>query len=334
MRIKFSGDKSEAIKRLYSDMLDVLHAVGIPVCELPSDRRKEKMAGACLATGQIVSSFKEAKSVMNGVFLKTRDIIEFENEHYGEHISSGSYDDIRRKDLKMLVDNGLVINSSSIDQSATNNPNRGYALDAQFASLLKTFGTRRWEEKLAYFMEVRKKVREELERKRALARIPVTLPSGVALELSAGEHNLLQKKIIEEFLPKWGMGAQVLYVGDTSDKYLYKDDALLDTLHFFPLKHEELPDVIAYSKDKNLLFLIEAVHSSGPMDELRVNRLRKHLAGCTANVVFFTTFLNRKMYQKYCLNIAWETEVWIADAPEHLVHLNGYKFLEIHKCCK
>ena len=149
MYIKFTGEKDETVKRLYSDMLDILSAVGIHVDALPSDRRKEKMAGACLATGQIVSSLKEASSIMNGSFLKTRDIIEFENTHYGENISPGSYDDIRRKDLKLLVEEGIVVNSSSIDHAATNNPNRGYALDAQFANLLKTHGTKIWEEKLS-----------------------------------------------------------------------------------------------------------------------------------------------------------------------------------------
>lgn len=312
-------------------MLDILSSVGIPVEDLPSDRRREKMAGACLATGQIVSSFKEAKSVMNGSFLKTRDIIEFENTHYGEHISSGSYDDIRRKDLRILVEEGLVVNSSSLDQSATNNPNRGYALDAQFSSLIKTYGTKRWNEKLNIFIEIRQKIKQELAQKREMAKIPVTLPSGISLELSAGEHNILQKKVIEEFLPKWGMGAQILYVGDTSDKFLFRDDKTLDEIRFFPISHKELPDIIAYSKTKNLLFLIEAVHSSGPMDELRVSRLKSMLSGCTANLVFFTTFLNRRTYQKYCLNIAWETEVWIAENPDHLVHFNGYKFLEINK---
>lgn len=331
MLIKFSGNKSDSIKQLYSDMLDILFMVGIPVNKLPSDRRKEKMAGACLATGQIVSSFKEAKSVMNGTFMKTRDIIDFENTHFGEHISPGSYDDIRRKDLKPLVEEGLVVNSSTLDQSATNNPNRGYALDPQFANLLKTYGTKKWDDKLTLFVEIRQKVKQELAQKRAMALIPVTLPSGVLLELSPGGHNLLQKKIIEEFMPRWGMGAQVLYIGDTSDKYLFRDNDKLAALHFFPIEHDELPDIVAYSEDKNLLYLIEAVYSSGPMDEIRVNRLKRLLKDCTAEVVFITAFLDKKMYQKYCLNIAWETEVWMADSPDHLVHLNGYKFLEIYK---
>lgn len=330
MRIKFTEGKSEHVQKLYSDMLDILTAVGIPVKELSSDRRREKMAGACLAAGQIVNSFKEAKSVMNGSFLKTRDIIIFENEHYGEHISSGSYDDIRRKDLKMLVDEGFVVNSSELDQAATNNPNRGYTLSAPFANLLKVYGTSKWDERLAYFIEIHQKTKEELARKRAMERIPVTLPSGLTLELSTGEHNLLQKKIVEDFLSLFGMGAEVFYIGDSSDKYLHRDTEALQQLHI-SLEHGKLPDIVAYSHEKNLLFLIEAYHSSNPMNNERVSSLKQLVADCGANVVYVTAFLNKSEGLKHLKEIAWETEVWFANEPEHMMHLNGYKFLEIHR---
>ncbi len=330
MRIKFTEGKSEHVQKLYSDMLDVLSAVGIPVTELSSDRRREKMAGACLAAGQIVNSFREAKSVMNGSFLKTRDIIVFENEHYGEHISSGSYDDIRRKDLKMLVDEGFVVNSSELDQAATNNPNRGYTLSAPFANLLRVYGTSKWDERLAYFIEIHQKTKEELARKRAMERIPVTLPSGLTLELSTGEHNLLQKKIVEDFLSLFGMGAEVLYIGDSSDKYLHRDTEALQQLHV-SLEHGTLPDIVAYSREKNLLFLIEAYHSSNPMNNERVSSLRQLVADCGANVVYVTAFLSKSEGLKHLKEIAWDTEVWFANEPEHMMHLNGYKFLEIHK---
>lgn len=330
MRIKFKDGKNEHVQKLYSDVLDILKAVGIPVDKLTSDRRREKMAGACLAAGQIITSFKEAKSVMNGSFLKTRDIIDFENEHYGEHISSGSYDDVRRKDLKPLLDEGFVINSSELDQAATNNPNRGYTLSAPFANLLKAYGTSKWDDRLAYFVEVHLKAKEELERKRAMERIPVTLPSGVTLELSTGEHNLLQKKIVEDFLSLHGMRAQVLYIGDTTDKYLHRDTEALLQLNI-TLEHGKLPDIVAYSKEKNLLFLIEAYHSSNPMNNERVSSLKQLVADCGANVVFVTAFLSKTEGLKHLKEIAWETEVWFANEPNHMMHLNGYKFLEIHK---
>ena len=127
------------------------------------------------------------------------------------------------------------------------------------------------------------------------------------------------------------MDAEVLYIGDTSDKFLYKNDAILKHIGFFTLEHEELPDVVAYCQEKNLLFLIEAVHSAGPMSEIRVRKLKKQLEKCTAFPIFVTTFLNKKEFRKWVTEIDWETEVWIADNPEHMIHFNGYKFLEIHQ---
>lgn len=310
-------------------MLDILGEVGIPLDDTP--RRLERMAMACLAVGHIKSNFQETKSADDNCFLITREIISFENKNYREDISSGSYDDIRRKDLLYPVQAGIVLNSSTFDTQATNNPTRGYALNPLFAKLLKNYGTPQWTTELEAYKEQVKLLKEELERKRDLEKIPVKLPSGIDLHLSAGEHNVLQKHIVEDFLSRFGMGAEVLYIGDTSDKYLYKNEELLEQIGFFTLEHEELPDIVAYCKEKNLLFLIEAVHSAGPMDEIRVMKLKKQMENCTAIPVFVTTFLNKKEFRKWVTDIAWESEVWIADSPEHMIHFNGYKFLEIHK---
>lgn len=329
MEIRLTGKKTKTVKNLIFSMLDIFKEVGIPLNETP--RRLEKMAMACLAVGNIKSSFQEAKSADDDFFLKTRDIIDFENEHYGENISSGSYDDIRRKDLLYPVQAGIVLNSSVFDTQATNNPTRGYALNPLFTRLLKSYETPEWETELTAYKEQVKLLKEELERKRDLEKIPVKLPSGINLLLSAGDHNVLQKLIIEDFLSRFGMGAEVLYIGDTTDKYLFKDKVTLEQVGFFTLEHEELPDIVAYCKEKNLLFLIEAVHSAGPMDEIRVMKLKEQLKNCTAIPIFVTTFLNKKEFKKWVEKIAWESEVWIADNPEHMIHFNGYKFLEIHK---
>lgn len=329
MNIKLKGDKTNKVKKLIFTVLDILGEVGIPL--EGTHRRLERMAMACLAVGNIKSNFQEAKSADDNPFLKTKDIIDFENNYFGENISSGSYDDIRRKDLLYLVEAGIVLNSSAFDTQATNNPTRGYALNPLFAKLLRSYGTSQWNDELETYKEQTKLLKEELERKRDLEKIPVKLPSGTELNLSAGEHNVLQKLIIEDFLSRFGMGAEVLYIGDTSDKYLYMNSDVLEEIKFFTLEHEELPDVVAYCKDKNLLFLIEAVHSAGPMDEIRVMKLKKQLKTCTAIPIFVTTFLSRKEFRKWVEKIAWESEVWIADSPEHMIHFNGYKFLEIHK---
>lgn len=330
MKIKIQTGTPTKVKNLVFNILDVFQLIGIPVDN--TDRKLERMAKACLAVGKIKKDFSEACSFEDG-FTRTRDIITFENKNFGEDISPGSYDDIRRQDLKLLVEAGIVVNSSSTEEQATNNPSRGYGLSTSFANLLHSFGSSRWEILLNEFRKETKSLKEELERRRDLQKVPVTLPNGKTIVLSYGEHNNLQKAIIEVFLPLFGFGAEVLYVGDTKDKFLHLEKAELEKIKFFTLEHEELPDVVAYSREKNLLYLIEAYHSTGEWDEIRVRKVKRKLeeSGCTANVIFFTAFENKNIFKQKAKDIAWETEVWIADSPEHLVHFNGYKFLDLHK---
>lgn len=128
-------------------------------------------------------------------------------------------------------------------------------------------------------------------------------------------------------MPRFGGGSSVLYVGDTSNKSLHIETEELKKLNFFELSHDELPDIVAYSKKHNWLYLIEAVYSSGPMSETRVLELKKMLKKCKAKLIFVTAFLTRNDFRKWQMDIAWETEVWTADHPDHLVHFNGHKYL-------
>lgn len=331
MKIKVQAKTSAKVRSLVYNLLDVFQKIGIPVDG--TNRKVERMAKACLAVGKIKKSFAEALSEENDGFVRTRDIISFENENYGEHISPGSYDDIRRKDLKLLIEAGIVINSSSKENLATNNPSRGYALSKSFVELLYSYGSEEWDMRLSEYLKEAKSLKEELECRRNLMKVPVTLPGGKRINLSYGAHNDLQKEIIETFLPLFGFGAEVLYVGDTTDKFLHLDEKALKEINFFVLEHDELPDVVAYSHEKNLLYLIEAYHSTGEWNEIRVRKVKRKLkeSGCTADVVFFTAFETKNAFKQKAKDIAWETEVWIAESPEHLVHFNGYKFLDIHK---
>lgn len=331
MKIKVQAKTSAKVRSLVYNLLDVFQKIGIPVDG--TDRKVERMAKACLAVGKIKKSFAEALSEENDGFVRTRDIISFENENYGEHISPGSYDNIRRKDLKLLIEAGIVINSSSKENQATNNPSRGYALSKSFVELLYSYGSEEWDIRLSEYLKEAKSLKEELECRRNLMKVPVTLPGGKRINLSYGAHNDLQKEIIETFLPLFGFGAEVLYVGDTTDKFLHLDEKALKEINFFVLEHDELPDVVAYSHEKNLLYLIEAYHSTGEWNEIRVRKVKRKLkeSGCTADVVFFTAFETKNAFKQKAKDIAWETEVWIAESPEHLVHFNGYKFLDIHK---
>jgi len=321
-----SAAKSARVQRLEAEALDILASVGIPVDD-KTVRAKQMMAVCFLSVAGVTKAWTEAKGLDDRRHLKTREIIAFSNQHLEEKISPGSYDDIRRKHLKLMVLADLIVNSGINPSAATNDPTRGNALHPDFKKLVRTYGTPAWTKALAAFNKDKPSLEVLLLRKRDMQRIPVTLPGGKRLDLSLGKHNDLQKAIIEQFLPLWGYGAEVLYVGDTANKLLHIERDALKKLGFFDLSNDELPDVIAYSKKKNWLFVIEAVHSSGPISEVRLLELKKLLASCKAGIVYVTAFLTRKAHAKYADQIAYETEVWTADRPEHLQHLNGPRFV-------
>lgn len=315
--------KSPAIVKIISEAIDILTALGIPV-DNETERRRERIAMAFLAVAGVTEHWAQATDEH---LLKTRDIIEFYNQHFEENISRGSYDDIRRKDLEHIVISGIVLNQSSNPNAATNDPTRGYSLSPEISQLICHYGTRKWHDLLRIYLENKTTLKEKLERKRSLEKISVRFSNGRELTLSAGQHNLLQKQIIEEFLPRYGKNSQILYLGDTTQKQLYCNDIQLRQLQFFELSHETLPDIIAYDSKSNWLYVIEAVHSSGVIDELRLLKLQELTKNCTAEIIYITAFLNRTEFRKWAGQIAWETEVWIADNPDHLIHFNGHKFL-------
>lgn len=328
--LKFKGLKRESHKRLILKMLDIFEQIGLNLDGF-SDRRLEMMAMVTLTVAGIKRSFKEARDASCKMPMKTREIIECLNKRFGENISSGSYDDIRRKYLIAQVEFGCIVNSSLAEKKATNDPTRGYSVSASFAKLLRIYGTKDWQ---AALMLYKSQCRSEVEQSRKVQSefsIRVEVSRGEFISLSLGQHNELQKLIVEQFLLRFGLGAKVLYIGDTLNKQLYVKQTDLENIGFFRLAHEELPDVVALSSENNLLYLIEAVYSSCPMDEVRVNRLKRKLTHCQATPIFISAFLSRKAFRRFISDIAWETEVWPADEPDHLIHLNGYKFLEIHR---
>ncbi len=55
------------------------------------------------------------------------------------------------------------------------------------------------------------------------------------------------------------------------------------------------------------------------------------LANCSAERIYVTAFRSRSDFRKFAGDIAWETEVWIAESPDHMIHFNGPKFLGPYK---
>lgn len=322
------SQKPKQLQNLINEALHILSKFGIPI-EGQTQRRLERIGMAFLAVAnvKISSDWEKVKGYDGSHALKSRGIIKCWNNHFSENISESSYDDIRRKDLKLLVLARVIIASAANPDAARNDGTRAFALSPKYAPLIRSFGSDSWEDEVKSFLADEVTLEEQLVGKRELNLIPVNFPSGKNFEFSPGKHNELQKVIIEEFLPRYGYGAEVLYVGDSSNKFLHLEKDQLEELKFFELSHGELPDVVAYSKPKNWLYLVEAVHTSNPISLVRLLELKKLTEQCTADIIFVTAFLDRDTFRQFASNIAWETEVWIAETPNHIIHFDGEKFL-------
>ena len=127
--------------------------------------------------------------------------------------------------------------------------------------------------------------------------------------------------------PNFASGGKIIYLGDTASKFAYFDRSALEKLGVDIEDHGKMPDVVIHHVGENWLLLIEAVTSHGPVDPKRRGELQKLFEGSKAGLVFITTFLTRYDMVKYLSQISWETEVWVAESPTHMIHFDGERFL-------
>ena len=257
---------------------------------------------------------------------RTRDIIIFLNQNYGTNISSGSYDDIRRKNLDYLVEAGLVVPSARRAGASTNDSTRGYAISQDGARLLHAYGSTKWQAAVKRFRKSHGSLSTRLQRPVTMQMVEVKFPDGRKIQLSAGPHNKIQKAVIEEFLPRFARQPRVLYLGDTTKKDLIVDLPGLEALGLALNQHDRLPDIVVLDEERNWLFLIEAVHSSNPVSPIRHLALERLAAKCKLGKVFVSVFENLRSFGKWAPGISWETEIWIIENPTHMIHNNGERF--------
>lgn len=251
----------------------------------------------------------------------------FTLEAYGKKYAPNSRETFRRYSIHQLVQAGLALQNPNDPERPVNSPNNVYQIESSTLELLKTFGTVDWDSALAAFLESMPTLSAKYAKARDMLQVPVKLSDDQQINISPGAHSLLIKAIIEEFAPRFAPGSQVVYVGDTGEKWGYFDAPLLSRLGVSVDNHGKMPDVVLFLPERNWLLLVESVTSHGPVDGKRHLELASLFFGSTAPLVFVTAFPSRKAMAGYISEIAWETEVWCADAPTHLIHFNGERFL-------
>lgn len=131
------------------------------------------------------------------------------------------------------------------------------------------------------------------------------------------------REVIREFCGRWTPGAELVYVegGSEGTSCLFKK--VFGRLERSAVTRRRLPDIVVYIKETNCVFLIEAAACNLPINEERREELLKMFENLSAGLVFVTAFASRKAMAEHFSEIAWGTEAWLADSPDHLIHFNG-----------
>lgn len=312
--------KSSARKRRLAEAIEALTSL-----QFGPKQRNDTAAYTLLALLDLTpeKEWSEAESPLRGI----TPIIDFIAEAYGNRYAPNTRETIRDEAVKFFVEAGLLLRNPDKPDRPTNSGNTVYQVEPSALALLRTFGTLEWPGVLKSYLAKVEEVKREIARHREMARVPVTLPDGKKVALSPGGQNPLIKAIIEDFCPHFAPGGVVAYIGDTENKFAHLEADYLAGLGVSLDSAAKMPDVIIHCVKRNWLLLIEAVTSAGPVDGKRRKELKELFAGSKAGLVFVTAFDTRRVMQSFLASIAWESEVWIAEDPAHMIHFNGDKFL-------
>lgn len=300
---------------------DILKSLGLPPAQC-----NEMAALTFLAICNLKEndSWKNATRQSLGV---TKGIMTFVNDNYGKSYAPNTRETFRRNVLHQFVQARIVDYNPDNKSLPVNSPNAHYALTKEVLELVKAYKTKIWKKCLASFITSVGRLTEIYQKERELNLIPVTLQNGDLIKLSAGKHNQVQAAIIEQFAPRFAKGGTLLYLGDTAKKNLFLDEKGLKELGIPIDQHSKLPDVIIYDNKRNWLFLIEAVTSHGPVSPKRLLELEDLLHKSKVGKVYVSAFPDMTEFKKHSNNIAWETEVWLMEVPDHMIHFNGDRFI-------
>ncbi|MBZ2172877.1 BsuBI/PstI family type II restriction endonuclease [Nitratidesulfovibrio sp. SRB-5] len=291
----------------------------------PRAQQNERSALCLLALLNLTPAkgWADAESPLMGI----TPIMDWARTYYDRDYAPNTRETFRRQTMHQFVEAGLALYNPDNPARPVNSPHAVYQISPEALSLLQAHGTSAWGEALNAYLATHGTLAAKYAKERDQALIPLKIAEGQEIALSPGDHSALIRDIVEQFAPRFAPGSELVYAGDTGDKWGYFNQELLERLGVAVDSHGKMPDVVLYYGKKGWLLLVEAVTSHGPVDGKRHAELAALFKDADAGLVYVTAFPDRATMGRYLGEIAWETEVWVADAPSHLIHFNGERFL-------
>lgn len=303
-----------------AEALSVLVDLGMPRAQ-----QNERSALALLALLDLSpgKAWSEAQDPLMGI----TPIMDWARKHYDKRYAPNTRETVRRQTMHQFVQAGIALYNPDQPGRAVNSPHAAYRIEPGCLNVLRMYGSKSYKKCLTEYSASCETLTAQYAKHREMKMVPIRIANGQQVRLSPGEHSELIRALWEEFGRRFVPDGRLIYAGDTGDKWGYFDEQLLVSLGVTVDNHGKMPDVIIYHPLRNWLILAEAVTSHGPVDAKRHKELLTLFQHCKAGLVFVSAFPNRKTFTKYLEAISWETEVWIADNPTHLIHFNGVRFL-------
>ena len=314
------NELNDAAHERVEDARIILETLG-----MDAERSNERSALVLLALLKLTpsESWAEAANPMLG----TRAIMDFIRDQYGKDYAPNTRETVRRFTLHQFVETQLVVQNPDQPQRPVNSPKWNYQVPAEALDVLRAYDTDTWPIAVDRYLTELPGLKARYAAAREMDRIPLALPDGSVFTLTPGGQNVLLKAMVEDFCPRFTPGGQVLYIGDAGDKWALFERNTLVSLNVKVDQHGKMPDLVIYLPDRNWLVLLEAASSHGPVDSKRQAELADLFSESTAGLVYVSCFPDRVEFRKYVDKIAWESEVWCADHPTHMIHYNGERFL-------
>lgn len=306
--------------KLVEEARSILKALG-----MDDERSNERSALTLLALLHLRAEGKWSDAA--NPMLGTRAIMDWIRDEHGREYAANTRETIRRQTLHQFAEALLVRQNPDRPDRPVNSPKSNYHVTSAALAVIRKYGTPVFDQSLADYLITVPGLRKQYAAARQRNRIPIAFPNGKSFTLSPGGQNVLIKLMIEEFCPQFTPGGEVLYVGDADAKWAHFEEDRLAELGVTVDQHGKMPDLVVYIPDREWLVLMEAVTSHGPVDAKRHGELSALFKNAKPGLVYVSCFPDRGGMRKYLKTIAWETEVWCAEDPTHLIHFNGERFL-------
>jgi len=302
------------------EAINILKSLG-----MPKEQHNERTALCLLALTNIQqdSDWADAETRLIGI----TPIMEFSLPYYNKKYAPNSRETFRRFSMHQLVQAGIALYNPDAPERPVNSPKAVYQISPIALDVIRSYKTVSYEDKLFKLNEEIGSLNSIYAKERTMIQVPVKITDGKEIRISAGEHSELIKEIIEKMAPRFLHNSELLYVGDTGDKWGYFNEDIAKEIGLSVDHHGKMPDVIFYVRSKNWIIFVESVTSHGPVDSKRLLEMEKLFKEISAFKIYMSAFPNKQTMARYSSQIAWETEVWLADNPSHMIHFNGNKFL-------